>query len=150
MVMVDRLWLGDLALDHVTIATCEACAGTGTAGLLGLNVSGNFNLMIDADRREVTFSTRNETNRRLDASPFTDVSASVSRFAGGRIEVEVRIENRAGIAIHEAAAEIRCGEQTWIVDVGDVPANANGTAGRRLPVHAGCERYLVGLHRARW
>jgi hypothetical protein len=150
MVMVDRLWLGDLALDHVTIATCEACAGTGTVGLLGLNVSGNFNLTIDADRREVTFTTRSETNRRLDASPFSEVGASVSRFAGGRIEVAVTIENKALFDLREAAAEVKCGEQTWVVDVGDVPAGGTNTAGRRLPVHAGCERYLVGLHRARW
>lgn len=151
VVLIDSLWLGDLQIRGVAVATCEACASPDTVGLLGLNVSGNFNLMIDADRREVVFTTRESQNRRLDVTPFTELSASLSRYPGGRMEVEVQLQNRADRAIPAASAEIRCDESSWTVDFPEgVAARAETSVRRRLPDHEACERYQVALLSANW
>ena len=150
VVLIDHLWLGDLELDGVAIATCEACASSDTVGLLGLNVTGNFNITIDADRREVVFARREDDNRRLDASPFVDLAASLSRYPGGRMEVEVHLDNRAPRDLMRATAEIRCGAHSWTVDVPEVSANTEATVRRRLPDHDACDRYQVALLSAAW
>lgn len=150
VVLIDTLWLGDLEMKGVAVATCEACASAETVGLLGLNVTGNFNLTIDADRREVVFAAREDQNRRLDISPFTDLAASLSRYPGGRMEVEVRLDNRATRPIMAATAEIRCDAASWTVELADVPASGDVAVRRRLPDHAPCERYQVALLSAGW
>ena len=35
VVLVDRVWLGDLHLDGVAVTSCEDCASSDNAGLLG-------------------------------------------------------------------------------------------------------------------
>ncbi|MBT3219133.1 MAG: hypothetical protein HN348_08585, partial [Proteobacteria bacterium] len=78
--LADRVWLGDLVVDNVAIAACEDCASSKTVGLLGLNVTGGYNITIDGDRREVLFTTRETHDRRLDIRPFVDLSAGFTRF----------------------------------------------------------------------
>ncbi len=150
VVLVETVWLGDLAVHGVAVATCEACASSDTVGLLGLNVTGNFNITIDADRREVLLAPRQEENRRLDASPFIDLQASLSRYPGGRMEVEVNLDNRASRDLTAAQAEIRCGERSFSVDLPGVLAKNSETIRRRLPEHEPCERYQVALLSAKW
>jgi hypothetical protein len=150
VVLVETVWLGDLAVHGVAVATCEACASSDTVGLLGLNVTGNFNITIDADRREVVLSPRQDDNRRLDASPFLDLQASLSRYPGGRMEVEVNLDNRASRDLTAAQAEIRCGDRSFSVDLPGVLARKSETIRRRLPEHEPCERYQVALLSAKW
>jgi len=149
IVLLDRVWLGDLPMDGVAVATCDECAGEDTVGLLGLNVTGGFNLTIDADRREVVFSRRNDYSRHLDVKPFVDVGATITRLPT-QVSVEARLDNRAHRAVERAQASIHCRDQTWLVDLGPVEAGTVGTATRRLPEHEPCERYQVGLHSATW
>lgn len=149
IVLLDRVWLGDLPMDGVAVATCDPCAGEDTVGLLGLNVTGGFNLTIDADRREVVFSRRADYSRHLDVKPFVDVGATISRLPG-RVSVEARLDNRAHRPVTSAQASIHCREETWLVDLGEVGPGELGTASRRLPPHEPCERYQVGLHAASW
>lgn len=150
VVLVDRVWLGDLAIDGVAIATCDDCASSDTAGLLGLNVAGGFNLSIDADRREVVFTRRATFDRKLDVKPFTDLSATFTRFPGGRVEVAVRLENLGRRAIDDASTSIRCGAGEWLVDLDPIAAGQVGHARRKLPPHETCEQYEIALHAAAW
>ena len=45
LVLVPKLWLGDTPIENVTVAVCEACAQNGSAGLLGLTVTGQFQVL---------------------------------------------------------------------------------------------------------
>jgi clan AA aspartic protease (TIGR02281 family) len=93
VVLVERVWLGDLAVDGVAITVCDDCASDDIIGLLGLNVSGVYNLSIDADRQEVRFSLRHGGNRKLDIKPFSSLNATFTRYPGNRIEVNVSFQN---------------------------------------------------------
>lgn len=148
--MVDRIWLGDLAIDGVAIATCEPCASKDTVGLLGLNVAGGFNVTIDADRREVIFTTRQQHDRHLDVRPFVDVDASFTHFPGGRTEVQVAIENQGSRQVHQATTSVRCGDESWTVTVEDIPPKGREETRRRLPPHPDCPHYEISLTSADW
>ena len=150
MALLDRIWLGDLPIDGVAIATCEPCAGPDTVGLLGLNVSGGFNMTIDADRREVVFTHRAAHERHLDVKPFTDLNATFSRYPGGRVEVEVRLANNSRRGLSEATAGVKCKDQQWQVGLTDIEPGTEGTARTRLPEHDSCEQYEISLDGARW
>jgi len=150
VVLVDKVWLGDLAIEGVAIATCDECASGDTIGLLGLNVTGGYNLLIDADRREAVFSSRTATDRRVDVSPFVDLSATFTRFPGGRVEVAVRLRNDGPRTVTSAEAGIHCGAESWLVAVGPVAPGGVGTARQRLPEHPACDGYRIALEHASW
>lgn len=150
IVLLDAVWLGDLRIDGVAIAVCEDCASSDVSGLLGLNVSGGFNVGIDADRREVVFTRRAVFDRKLDVKPFTDLSATFTRFPGGRVEVTVRLESRADRVVGNATTSVRCGDDTWTVELGPVDPGEVGTVRRRLPPHDACDQYEIALLSAMW
>lgn len=150
LVLIDKLWLGDLAIHGVVVAVCDACASATTSGLLGLNVTGGYNLNIDADRREVVFSTRETFNRHLDIKPFVDISASVSRFYGGRVEVDTTIENHATRTIAFADVSIQCGKKEWVVSFDQLAPDSRKESQRALPTHDPCDSYQISLKRGFW
>ncbi len=150
LVLLDRVWLGDQPVDGVAIATCDRCASADTSGLLGLNVAGGFNVTIDVDRREMVFSRRAALDRVLDVKPFVDLDASFIRHPGGRVEVEVRLDNPRNRLALDVVTSVRCGEKTWTVPVGTVPPVGRLSATRRLPLHESCDTYEVDLVGGRW
>jgi hypothetical protein len=150
VVLLDHVWLGDLAIGGVAVTTCEDCASEENAGLLGLNVAGGYNVTIDADRREVIFSARQNFNRRLDVRPFSDLEASFMRYPGGRVELSLDFENHTSRDILGASAKISCDESEWIVDIGEVEPMGLTEVARRLPRHERCESYQVSLDAAWW
>jgi len=150
LVLLDRVWLGDLRVDGVAVATCDDCAGGDNAGLLGLNVASGFNLSIDADRREVVFTRRTRFDRQLDIRHFIDLDATFTRTSSGRVEADVRLENRSPRTIEKATAAVRCGSSEWAVEFPEIPAGVLMNAGRRLGRHDPCDQYEIGLHEAYW
>lgn len=148
--LVDKVWLGDLAIEGVSIATCEPCEGDETVGLLGLNVVGGFNLTIDADRREVIFTRRTGHERHLDIKPHTDLDATFTRYAGGRVEVDVRFQNNSPRPVTEAVAAIACGEDRWRVTLNDISPGEESHTRRKLPEHPACTSYEISLESADW
>jgi clan AA aspartic protease (TIGR02281 family) len=150
VVLLDRLWLGDLVVEGVAIATCDACASADSVGLLGLNVAGGFNVTIDADRREVVLTDRSSHDRHLDVRPFVELDARLSRFPGGRTEVDVGVSSIAPRPILDAVIGIHCDDQAWSVTVDEIAARGESHARRKLPAHQACERYEVALEGASW
>jgi hypothetical protein len=150
VVLLDKVWLGDLFLEGVAITMCDDCASDKTAGLLGLNISGSYNVSIDADRQEVAFSRRHNTNRRLDMKPFTELDASFTRYPGGRIEVDVSLQNDSPRAISEVQALILCDQEQWLMPIQNIGPYKSKNIRRRLPEHPPCESYQVSLEQAHW
>jgi clan AA aspartic protease (TIGR02281 family) len=151
VVLVDRVWIGDLDVRGVAVATCDDCAmGESSGGLLGLNVTGGFNLSIDGDRREVVFTRRPNVDRQLDVKPFIDLSARFTLVPGGRVEVDVHLANDAPRTLLEAVAAVRCGQKQWTVAFPSVPGGVEMDVNRRLPGHTPCDQYEISLYRAVW
>lgn len=147
--LVDQLWLGDFAISNTAIATCDPCESEDVVGLLGLNVAGRFNTTIDADRREVIFSSRREATRNLDMQPFTEVSATLTEY-DAYTTVTAQLQNQSPHAIHDAEIRVGCEDRFWLIRMPSASAGEEVEATKRLPEHERCERYGVRLHRARW
>lgn len=150
LVLLDEVWLGNLRVPNVAIATCDACESDTASGLLGLNVSGAFNLQIDADRQEVVFHPRERFDRKIDIKPFADLSASFTRFPGGRVEVSVTLENQSTRDITDVTAVVSCDAGSWRVGIGAVPAAEAVTITERLPRHTACASYQIAMQEALW
>lgn len=150
VVLLDRVWLGDLAIDGVAITTCEDCATEDHVGLLGLNVTGGYNLTIDADRHEVVFAARDTYDRRLDIRPFVELDGRFKRFPGGRVEFALSVRNDAPRDVGQAIVRIGCGPASWNVAVGAVASRDSVTVERRLPGHEPCTSYELDLTEATW
>lgn len=150
LVLIDEVWLGNLQVRNVAIATCDACESDSSSGLLGLNVSGGFNLQIDADRREVVFHPRARFDRKIDVKAFVDIGATFTRFPGDRVEVSVTLDNPSHADVDRAVASIECAEGSWRVDMGSIRAGEATTVDQRLPRHDTCDGYQVDLLEADW
>jgi clan AA aspartic protease (TIGR02281 family) len=150
VVLLDRVWLGDLAVDGIAITVCDDCASDDITGLLGLNVSGAYNLSIDADRQEVRFKLRHEANRKLDIKPFSKLNAGFTRYPAGRIEVSVSLQNQSPRHIEEVQTLVSCDDNQWLMPLQHIAPYQEEKIRRRLPDHEPCETYEVSMEQAHW
>ncbi len=151
LVLLPRIWLGERAIDHVTVAVCEACAQNGTVGLLGLNVTGQFQVTVNNEFGEVLLEPRGDSrNRQLDVTHWLDIVGVANRWPTGRVEVQVTATNRCDIAIAEAVVEVECSDRSFAVQLDDVPARAARSTKVELPRQTGCDEYRLILRSARW
>jgi hypothetical protein len=151
LVLADAVWLGDALVEWVTVAVCDPCAGDGYSGLLGLNVSGQFQVAIDHSEREIVLRPRaGREARRVDVIQWLKLHSRMRHWSDGRVEVEVSGRNLARIGIREAAAHIACGEERFEVRMGQIPAGDSSTARMSLPLDTRCSDYTVKLASAEW
>jgi hypothetical protein len=151
LVLVDAVWLGDAVVEWVTVAVCEPCGSEGVSGLLGLNVSGQFQVSLNHDHQLIELSALGkDENRKLDVSQWLSLSSRLLRWRDGRLEVEVTGLNRAPVAITEFAAEIDCPGGRFEVVVDGVAANDERTQKMALPRGTDCSEYSLSLLRATW
>lgn len=151
LVLLPALWLADTKIEHVTVAVCEACAQNGSAGLLGLNVTGQFQVTVNNEFGEVLLAPREDSaNRQLDVTHWLEVQGTAQRWPTGRVEVEVTARNTSAIAIEEAVVEVECSDRSFAVQLDDVPPKASRSTKVELPRQASCDEYRLILRSARW
>jgi hypothetical protein len=145
------VWLGEALLEWVTIAVCEPCAGMGSSGLLGLNVTGQFQVELDHDDRSIVLTPAQRFgNRALDVGQWLELSARMRAWPDGRRDIRVQHHNRAPVAIASATVELACADERFEVDLEPTPARTRLTTRMTLPRGEGCETYTVDLVRASW
>lgn len=151
LVLIDRVWVGSLPVEGVTVGLCDECADDRTSGLLGLNVSGQFLVTVDTVRKEVIFQAREgEQDRVVDIGPWLKVRANAKLFPDGRVEVQVSGDNRSDRVVQRAEVGIHCGSRDFVATLGPVAARSEGQSTLSLPRGSDCERYSVTLDHAWW
>jgi len=151
VVLLDRLWLGHVAIDNVAVALCEPCAQEATRGLLGLNVTGLFDVTMNSGEQELQLRPVSVAgDRRLDVNHFVQLDATVTMWRLGRVEVAVEARNDADVPISELVVELVCGERSFAVQIDDVAAGDSVGTELELPRGTDCRRYQVILRSARW
>lgn len=151
LVLVDAVWLGDAVVEWATIAVCDSCASEGVAGLLGLNVTGQFQVSLDHDRQQIQLSPlAGDENRKLDVGQWLGLQSRLLSWQDGRLEVEVTGSNRAPVPIRELATEIECPGGRFEVSVESVRPSGSATRRVALPRGTDCSEYSVSLRRATW
>ncbi|MFT7518068.1 MAG: putative aspartyl protease [Kiritimatiellia bacterium] len=149
LVLLDKVWLGDMPIEGVAVSPCVACEDDDSMGLLGLNVTKGFNFTIDSDRNEVIFTRRQGADRLLDLKHWLEVDATVTRMPR-HVQVEVHVKNTGTRDVRSVTTAIRCEQQEWAVEMGSVAVGETTVQTRRLPSHEPCDRYLVDLLHGDW
>lgn len=150
IVTLDRLWVGGLEVNGITVSVCDPCAAGGTVGLLGINVSERFLVTVDGARQEVALTTRQDhTDRVGDVAPWIALDAEGTRWPDGRSEVIVEAENRSRRWVEKMTVAIRC-EQTRFAEIHDVGPGQIGRVEVSVDAGANCASFAVELVRAEW
>ncbi|MBW2273650.1 MAG: retropepsin-like domain-containing protein [Deltaproteobacteria bacterium] len=151
LVLADAVWLGNEAVEWVTIAVCEPCARDGVAGLLGLNVSGQFHVSIDHDSRLIELRPRGQrTNRKIDVAPWLHLRSQLAQWNDGRIEVEIEAHNRAHQEIRSAILEVECADERFAVRLYGIPAESSIRETASLARGSDCSQYRIHTFAADW
>jgi predicted aspartyl protease len=148
--LVDQIWLGDLSLENIAVTECESCEYDDSVGLLGLNITGGYNLNIDADQRIVTLEERPSFSRHLDIKPFVKLNARFRELRSGRVEIDASVQNPTDLYVSEVVAAVQCAGETWTVPIGPIEPGDKVMEQRLLPEHMDCEQYTISMHSARW
>ncbi len=150
LVLIDRLWLGGFAVEGVTVAVCEPCASGGVSGLLGLNVTGQFQVTLDHDRREMVLAPRDRPDRHLDIERWLELDTQLTAWKDGRMELVVEAANTTRRTIASAAVGIACPDERFTVRVTDIGPYDSNEERVSLPRGTRCPEYRVSLDEARW
>lgn len=150
LALLDRVWIGGMEVQGVTVSLCDECADADTVGLLGLNVSGLFKVTVDSAREELVLEPRDgPLNRAVDVAPWLGLQATATRWEDGRIEVEVRGHNTSSRPIAQAVVGIHC-EDAWVAELRDLAPGQKASAVVALPVGVACTDFTIALERASW
>ena len=151
VVLLERVWLGDVAIDQVAAAICESCAQEDSRGLLGLNVTGLFDVTIRPGEAQVELDPLDlEGDRHLDVGHWLSLGSTATVWWTGSVEVEVEVVNAAAIPITEVVTEVACVDRSFAVQLNDLPAQGRSIARASLPKGTDCSTYQVSLLSARW
>lgn len=151
LVLVDAVWLGDAVVEWVTVAVCEPCATDEVSGLLGLNVTGQFQVSLDHEHHQIQLGALGgDENRKLDIAQWLRLESRLLRWRDGRVEVEVTGVNRARTGVREFSAEVECPGGRFEVVVDPVPAHQRTTRKMALPRDTDCSEYSLSLRAATW
>ena len=150
IVALDRIWVGGLEVEGVTVAVCGPCASGGTVGLLGMNVLDRFLITVDGARSELALRPRaQQTDRSKDVAPWIQLDAEGTRWPDGRSEVIVEATNRSSRWIEKLTVAIRC-KETRYADILDLGPGQLGRVEVSVDAAADCASFQVELERAVW
>ena len=147
---LDRIWLGEQAIEGVTISECEECAIGGSAGLLGMNVSGRFLITIDTVKQDLTLHPRqDDRGATYDVMPWLSVSSRyLSRGRSG--DAKVTVHNRSAAHVQELTVLLSC-DVDMEVTIVDIPAQGEQHKTVTMPPGTRCHNgYNLQVLAAQW
>jgi hypothetical protein len=151
LALIDTIWVGGFEVPGVTVSICEECTSQTSVGLLGLNVTGRFQVVVDHGSEALVLQPRlDRPDQVSDISPWVEVTGRVKERSNGELIVDVDLDNRSRRPVEQAIVHVRCGD-TWPVDIYDIPARGTGSARVQLDGKPSCDgRYELELKRAWW
>jgi hypothetical protein len=151
LVIVDRLWLGGMEVDGVTVALCDECASDAYVGLLGLNVTHRFLVTLDTARQEMLLRPRQDSRlRTLDIAPWLSLEARTMSWPDGRVEVAVKGRNLSARRLLSADVDVGCDEAAWRVGLGEIRPGVEPESRVTLPDSPACGALRMNLATATW
>ena len=151
LVLLDAVWLGAERIRWATVAVCEACADGGVSGLLGLNVTGLFQVALDHEEREIDLTRRpKHGDRHEDVTHWVQLDSTARVWTDERIEVDVTAENRARAAMEGLTVEVACRDRSFAVALEPLAPGAARSTQVALPRGTDCREYRVQLREGRW
>ena len=151
LVLLDGLWLGHHVVEGITVSVCEECANRLSVGLLGLNATGQFRVVVDQQTKSLILSPRRDQPDQLsNVEPWVELEGSViQQRRDGGVRVDLTIQNQSRRDILDAMVSVRCGK-SWPIKVGAIPARGSTKTSTKLSGNPKCETYQLELVKAWW
>ena len=149
--LLDRVWLAGMPVDGITVAACEDCASKDTVGLLGLNVTGQFQVTLDS-KRQVIALVPHETasDRQIDVSPWVDLRGVFEKRPSGRVALNLTVDNRSHRAIESVQVGVQCGDSEMQTLIEQIDAGESGEKKLSLPNGSDCSEGRIEMKSAIW
>lgn len=151
LVLLDGLWLGHHLVEGVTVSVCEECANRLSVGLLGLNATGQFRVVVDQRTKSLILSPRRDQPDQLaNVEPWVELKGAVIKERrNGAVRVDLTLHNQSRRDITEAMVSVRCGK-SWPIKVGAIPAHGSTQTSMKLSGNPQCDTYQLELVKAWW
>jgi hypothetical protein len=150
LVLLDRVWLGGFEIPGVTVSVCDECRSDNSVGLLGLNATGRFRVVVDQRAEALVLRPRSDQPDQLDdIEPWIQLSGRVQRRSNGTMIVELDVQNLSRRDVDRAIVHVRCGK-SWPVEVDGIRARSEASARVELDGLPDCDSYELELARAWW
>ena len=149
--LLETVWMAGLGVEGVSVASCVSCATEGSVGLLGLNVSGQFQVTLDPSRRVIVLVPNSATpDRQIDVSPWLELEGTFRSWGDGRMDLDVELENTAQRPIQDVQLAISCSGEEFSASMGAIEAGGVQRERVGLPRFSDCEDGRISLASARW
>ena len=149
--VLEKVWMAGLGVEGVSVASCTSCATEGSVGLLGLNVSGQFQVTLDPARRVIVLVPNTATpDRQIDVSPWLELEGHFRSWGDGRVDLDVTLENTAERAIQDVNLAIACGDDEFTSGMSSIPSGESRRERVGLPRFSDCSDGRISLASARW
>jgi clan AA aspartic protease (TIGR02281 family) len=152
LVLVDAFWLGDAVVEWITVAVCDGCAVPPSIGLLGLNVSKQFRVSLNHDRKRIELRDRRRSaDRALDISQWLEIQSRAARSWSGSVALELTGRNQSQHEIESAVIDLDCNGDGFAIQLDHIPPFGESTTRLTLPRGTDCSRKSsIRVSQARW
>lgn len=150
IMLIDSVWLGGFAVEGVTIAVCDECGSDEDAGLLGLNVSGQFTVTVDPAERQLVLEPLGGRDRHLDIAHWVEVGATATAWSDGRVEVVVTADSSTDREVRDLDVSIHCSDEQFTATLDRVEPHGTAETRVKLPRDTDCTTYRIRLEEAVW
>jgi predicted aspartyl protease len=157
LVVLSELTLGEARVGPLVAAVCAPCAVGDKAGLLGLNFTSHFQMVIDNKTGRVRMRPAEEwLDRHAEVEPFLEVHGLTGTEEGDLLRVAASVTNLAPAGVRGLAFELT------LLDAGGRPLNSRRVmveavaAGETRPLtveiaaHTDCASFNLELKQAFW
>jgi len=157
LVVLSRISVGEARVGPLVAAVCEPCAVGDKAGLLGLNFTSHFQMVIDNKTGRVRMRPVEDwVDRHAEVEPFLEVHGLTGSEAGDLLKIRAQVTNLAPVGVRGLAFELTLlDDQGQVlnarrVTVEAVAAGETHTVDVEIAAHPACASFNLELKQAFW
>jgi|GEM_PF-3446170 hypothetical protein len=151
---VDEISIGAARVrGGLTVALCEPCAQGDVVGLLGLNYSRHFRVILDTDAGKLKLKRKLPSPGHLaDIRPFISFKDINGIRRGKKLEVSLTLENKSDRALEEAVVAVIWEKKRYYQNAGFISPNTSKDVSIKAKLDDSRKgtAFKVELHQARW
>jgi len=157
LVVLPGLTLGTSRVGPLAAAVCEPCAVGDKVGLLGLNFTSHFQMVIDNKTGRVRMRPVEDwVDRRAEVEPFLEVHGLAGSEEGDLMRITAQVTNLSPEGVSNLAFEVTLTDDAdralnvQRVTVDRIEAGATHTLNVGIAAQPGCASFRLELRQASW
>ncbi len=157
LVMISSLKVGGKSVGPLAVAVCEPCAVNNKVGLLGLNFTQHFQMIIDNKTSRIRIREVDSwVDQKDEVEPFLQVMNLVGQEQGDLLNLHARMGNRAPFGMQDLVFEVTLVDaservlNTRRINVEKLHAGENRDFSVAIAAHPDTAAFRIQLQQAFW